>query len=40
MRGMLEKCKEITFAENTVTVLSAMKPQNEEQIKALAAELA
>ena len=40
MRGMLEKCKEITFAENTVTVLSAMKPQNEEQIKSLAAELA
>lgn len=40
MRGMLENCKEITFAENTVTVLSAMKPANEEQIKALAAELA
>ena len=40
MRGMLEKCKEISVAENTVTVLSAMKPQNEEQIKALAAELA
>ena len=40
MRGMLEKCKEITFAENTVTVLSAMKAMNEEQISALAAELA
>lgn len=40
MRGMLEKCKEITFAENTVTVLSAMKAVNEEQISALAAELA
>lgn len=40
MRGMLEKCREITFAENTVTVLSAMKAVNEEQISALAAELA
>ena len=39
MRGMLEKCKEITFAENTVTLMSAMKSENEAQVKALAAEL-
>lgn len=39
MRGMLEKSKEITFAENTVTLMSAMKPENEAQIAALAAEL-
>ncbi len=40
MRGMLEKSKEITFAQNNVTLMSAMKPENAEQLKALAAELA
>jgi len=39
MRGMLEKGKELTIAENTVTLLSAMKPENEAQLKALAEEL-
>lgn len=40
MRGKLETGKEITFAENTVTLLSAMKPESREKLKALAAELA
>lgn len=39
MRGMLEKCKDVTFAENTVTLMSAMKPENEGQLTALAEEL-
>ena len=39
MREMLEKGKEITFAENIVTLMSAMKPENEAQVKALAVEL-
>lgn len=38
MRGMLEKCKDIVFAENTVTIMSAMKAENEEKLKALAEE--
>jgi len=40
MRGMLEKNKEITFAEHTVTLLSAVKEENKEQLRALAEELA
>ena len=39
MRGMLEKSRDITFADNVVTLMSAMKPENEEQLKALAEEL-
>lgn len=39
MKGMLEGCKELSFAENTVTILSAMKPENEAQLEALAEEL-
>ena len=39
MQGMFEKSKEITFAENTVTLLSAMKPENKLQLEALAEEL-
>lgn len=39
MRKMLEGCKELTFAENTVSILSAVKPENREQIKKLAEEL-
>lgn len=35
-----ENSKEITFAENTVTIHSAVKPENLEQIKALAKEMA
>lgn len=39
MRGLLEGCKEINFAENTVSILSAMKKENKAQIEALAEEL-
>lgn len=39
MRGMLEKSKELVFAENNVTLLSSMKPENETQLRALAEEL-
>ncbi|MCM1215530.1 MAG: MBL fold metallo-hydrolase [Lachnospiraceae bacterium] len=40
IKGMFEKSKDITFAENTVTLLSAMKPENEAQLDTLAEELA
>lgn len=40
LRGMLEGGKEITFAENVVTLMSAMKPENKEALDALAEELA
>ncbi|MGN0425049.1 MAG: FprA family A-type flavoprotein [Acetatifactor sp.] len=40
MKGMLEGCKELTFTENTVTILSAMKAVDQEKIAALAEELA
>ena len=39
MKGMLENSKEITFVETTVTLLSAMKPENKTQLEALAEEL-
>ena len=39
MKGMFEKSKNITFAENTVTVRSAVNAPNEAQIEALAEEL-
>ncbi len=39
MRGLLEKCRELTYAETTVSILSAMKPENEAQLKRLAEEL-
>ena len=39
MRGMLEGCKNITFAENTVKILSAMNDENREQLEKLADEL-
>lgn len=40
MRKMLEDCKNIKFAENTVSVKSALSDDNRAQIDALAAELA
>lgn len=40
MRKMLEDCKNIKFAENTVTIKSALSDDNRAQIDALAAELA
>lgn len=40
MRKMLEDCKNIKFAKNTVTIKSALSDDNRAQIDALAAELA
>lgn len=39
MKGMLEKSKNLTFTENNVKILSAVKEDNLDQIKALADEL-
>ncbi|MBQ3328710.1 MAG: FprA family A-type flavoprotein, partial [Eggerthellaceae bacterium] len=39
MRAKMEACKDITFAENTVTVLSALSDDSRAQIDALVAEL-
>lgn len=40
MRGMLEKCKELTFADTTVTVRSAVNADSTAQIESLAVEMA
>ncbi|MBQ9060334.1 MAG: flavin reductase [Firmicutes bacterium] len=40
MKGMFEKSKDITFAENTVTILSALNEESTAQLMALADELA
>ncbi|MBQ8895008.1 MAG: flavin reductase [Clostridia bacterium] len=39
MKGMLEKSKNITFAENTVKILSALNEESAAQLEALAEEL-
>ncbi|MEE1279505.1 MAG: flavodoxin domain-containing protein [Oscillospiraceae bacterium] len=39
MRTMLEKSKNITFAENTVKIISALSEQSSQQLEALANEL-
>lgn len=39
MREMMEKCKDITFAENTVRIVSAVKEENIKQLELLAEEL-
>lgn len=39
MRAKLENCKDITFAENTVQIRSALNDDNIAQIEALAEEL-
>ena len=39
MRGMLEKCKNLTYAENTVRILSALNEDSSAQLNALAEEL-
>ncbi len=39
MKGMFEKSKNITFAENTVKILSALSDDSRQQIDALAQEL-
>jgi len=40
MKGLLEKCKCVTFAENNVTIMSALNVESTAQIEALADELA
>ena len=40
MNTMLEKSKKLTYAENSVKIMSALSEDNIEQIKALAKELA
>ena len=40
MKGMLEKSKNITYADTTVKILSALSDESRAQIEALAAELA
>ena len=39
MREMLEKCKNLTYAENTVKILSALNEESSSQLNALAEEL-
>ena len=39
MRGMLEKCKNITYTENGVKILSALSEESRAQLAALAEEL-
>ena len=39
MKGMLEGCKNTTFAETEVKILSALTEENREQIAKLAAEM-
>ena len=39
MRGMLSECKNLTFAENTVRILSSLNETSSAQIQALAREL-
>ncbi len=39
MKGMLEKCKNLTYAENTVKILSALNEESNTQLLALADEL-
>ena len=39
MRGMLEKSKNLTYAENTVKILSALNEESSAQLEALANEL-
>ena len=39
MKGMLEKLKNITFAENTATIKAALNAESEKAMAALADEL-
>ena len=39
MKALLEGCKNLTFCENQVKILSALSPESREQVRALAAEL-
>lgn len=39
MKGMLEGCKNLTYAENSVRIMSALDPESKTQLEALASEL-
>ena len=39
MKDKLAACKDITFVEPVVSIKSGIKPENEEQINAVAVEL-
>ena len=39
MKGMLEECKNITYTDSNVRIMSAMNSENKEEIEALAEEL-
>ncbi len=39
MKGMLEGCKNLTYAENSVRIMSALNSESEAQLDALASEL-
>ena len=39
MKGMLEECKNLTYTDATVRIMSAMNAENKEEIEALASEL-
>ena len=39
MKGMLEKCKNLTYADTTVKIMSALNEESTAQIDALAKEL-
>ena len=39
MKTMLEPCKDMTYTDTTVKILSAVTPENEEQIGQLATEI-
>ena len=39
MKAMLEPCKEMTYTDTTVKILSAVTSENEEQIELLANEI-
>ena len=39
MKGMLEKCKNLTYTENNVKIMSAVSEQNQKEIELLAEEL-
>jgi len=40
MRGLMDGCKDIAYAENTVKIMSALNPASEASLTALADELA
>jgi len=39
MKGMLEGCKNLTFTETTVKIMSALNDESKQQLEKLAEEL-